>query len=80
MGPRLGGGGRMHAVALGPSVELPMGPRSAVLGGGTHAGGKPGTSGGDPYGATKHWVGGRMRAVALGPSLEHPMGPRSAVR
>eukprot|EP00959_Pyramimonas_sp_CCMP1952_P279097 5835168-Pyramimonas_sp.AAC.1 len=29
----LGGGGRMRAVPPGPSVELPMGPRSAVLGG-----------------------------------------------
>eukprot|EP00959_Pyramimonas_sp_CCMP1952_P335656 7028275-Pyramimonas_sp.AAC.1 len=29
----LGGGGRTRAVPLGPSVEVPMGPRNAVLGG-----------------------------------------------
>ena len=29
-----GCGGRMRAPPLGPSVELPMGPRNAVLGGG----------------------------------------------
>eukprot|EP00959_Pyramimonas_sp_CCMP1952_P231792 4844439-Pyramimonas_sp.AAC.1 len=28
----------MRAVPLGPSVELPMGPRSAALGGGTACG------------------------------------------
>eukprot|EP00959_Pyramimonas_sp_CCMP1952_P008014 167766-Pyramimonas_sp.AAC.1 len=31
--------GRMRAVALRPSLKLPVGPRNAVLGGGTHAGG-----------------------------------------
>eukprot|EP00959_Pyramimonas_sp_CCMP1952_P223772 4678786-Pyramimonas_sp.AAC.1 len=41
-----------------------MGPRSAVFGGGTHAGG------GAPFGATKHCTGwgGRMRASVRVPS------------
>eukprot|EP00959_Pyramimonas_sp_CCMP1952_P162607 3399628-Pyramimonas_sp.AAC.1 len=55
----------MRAVPLGPSVEFPMGPRSAVISRGnagnngcvgwwlTHAGGASGTFGGFPYGATK---------------------------
>eukprot|EP00959_Pyramimonas_sp_CCMP1952_P455340 9471409-Pyramimonas_sp.AAC.1 len=64
MGPRgaaaLGGGERMRAVPLGPSMELRMGPRSAVLRVempnwvcGTHTGGPTGGFGGAPYGATK---------------------------
>eukprot|EP00959_Pyramimonas_sp_CCMP1952_P379261 7944554-Pyramimonas_sp.AAC.1 len=53
---------------MGASVELPMGPRSAVLGGldmpkwasGAHAGGPTGGFGGAPCEATKRcagWVG-----------------------
>eukprot|EP00959_Pyramimonas_sp_CCMP1952_P024626 516837-Pyramimonas_sp.AAC.1 len=53
----------------GHSVELPLGPRSAVLGGRnarskgcagwwrTHAAGATGTFGGAPYGATKRRTG-----------------------
>eukprot|EP00959_Pyramimonas_sp_CCMP1952_P065389 1365027-Pyramimonas_sp.AAC.1 len=33
-GATKGWGGRMRTRPLGPSAELPMGPRSAVLGGG----------------------------------------------
>eukprot|EP00959_Pyramimonas_sp_CCMP1952_P363222 7606307-Pyramimonas_sp.AAC.1 len=33
-----GCGRRMRAAPLGPSVELPMGPRNAVLGGGDACG------------------------------------------
>eukprot|EP00959_Pyramimonas_sp_CCMP1952_P236292 4938252-Pyramimonas_sp.AAC.1 len=59
----------MRAVPLGPSVELPMGPRSPVLGGWnarskgragwwrTHAGGATGAVGGAPSGATKGFTG-----------------------
>eukprot|EP00959_Pyramimonas_sp_CCMP1952_P342709 7179688-Pyramimonas_sp.AAC.1 len=59
----------MRAVPLGPSLELPMGPRSAVLGGRnagsegcagwwlTHSGGAGGTFGGAPYGATERCTG-----------------------
>eukprot|EP00959_Pyramimonas_sp_CCMP1952_P060627 1266292-Pyramimonas_sp.AAC.1 len=68
----------MRAVELGPSGELPMGPRSAVLGGvkmptlvcGTHAGGPTGGFGGAPYGATK-----RMRGVPNWVSRTHADGP-----
>eukprot|EP00959_Pyramimonas_sp_CCMP1952_P234121 4892193-Pyramimonas_sp.AAC.1 len=67
----------MRAVALGPSVEHPMRPRSVVLVGGvTHGGGSAGIFGGVLYGATKRCTGwrGRVRAVALGPSVEDACG------
>eukprot|EP00959_Pyramimonas_sp_CCMP1952_P063022 1317317-Pyramimonas_sp.AAC.1 len=65
----LGGGGRMRAVPLGPSVKLLIRPRSAVLGGWNagskgcagwwqaHAGGATETLGGAPYGATERCTG-----------------------
>eukprot|EP00959_Pyramimonas_sp_CCMP1952_P214017 4478144-Pyramimonas_sp.AAC.1 len=59
----------MRAVPLGPSVELPMGPRSAVL-----RGSKAGSKENAVLGG-----GGPMRAVPVGPSVELPMGPRSVV-
>eukprot|EP00959_Pyramimonas_sp_CCMP1952_P061721 1289705-Pyramimonas_sp.AAC.1 len=60
----------MRSVPRGPSVELPMGPRSATLGGGTHVDSAIEAYGGAPYGATKRCTawGRRMRAVALEPS------------
>eukprot|EP00959_Pyramimonas_sp_CCMP1952_P183724 3841642-Pyramimonas_sp.AAC.1 len=48
---------------MGASVELPMGPRSAVLSGWK----------------CEFAHGGRMRAVPLRASVELPMGPRNAV-
>eukprot|EP00959_Pyramimonas_sp_CCMP1952_P214146 4480623-Pyramimonas_sp.AAC.1 len=70
----------MRTAPRRPSVELPMGPRSAVLHGETHASCTTGTIGGAPYGATKRCTtwGRRMRIAPLGPSVELPMGPRSA--
>eukprot|EP00959_Pyramimonas_sp_CCMP1952_P072265 1509282-Pyramimonas_sp.AAC.1 len=71
----------MRAATLGPSVELPMGPRSAVLGGGTHAGCASGTVGGAPYGAAKRCTGwgSRMRAAPVGPSSKLIIRPRDIV-
>eukprot|EP00959_Pyramimonas_sp_CCMP1952_P102655 2147071-Pyramimonas_sp.AAC.1 len=60
----------MRGQPLGPSVELPMGPRSIVLGGETHARAATGAVGGAPYRATKLCTGRgpRMREQPLGPS------------
>eukprot|EP00959_Pyramimonas_sp_CCMP1952_P397508 8329422-Pyramimonas_sp.AAC.1 len=68
----------MRTLPLEPSVELPMGPRNAVLGGGD-ACGSTGAFGGAPYGATKRCPGcrWRMRSLPLEPSVELPMGPRT---
>eukprot|EP00959_Pyramimonas_sp_CCMP1952_P326864 6842289-Pyramimonas_sp.AAC.1 len=56
--------GRMRTLPLGASVELPMGPRSAVMGvkmqhwvSGTRADGGSEAFGGAPYGATKRFTG-----------------------
>eukprot|EP00959_Pyramimonas_sp_CCMP1952_P026977 566469-Pyramimonas_sp.AAC.1 len=62
----------MQTPPLRPSVELPMGPRSALLGWGAAC-------------EHRHWgheapyyVEGRsMRAVPLGPSVGLPKGPRT---
>eukprot|EP00959_Pyramimonas_sp_CCMP1952_P105617 2208390-Pyramimonas_sp.AAC.1 len=76
----------MRTAALGPSVDLLLGPRDAVLGGqkyevkcfGAHADGPTGGFRGASLGATKrcHEYAGRMRAAALGPSAGLRRGPR----
>eukprot|EP00959_Pyramimonas_sp_CCMP1952_P412382 8641836-Pyramimonas_sp.AAC.1 len=64
----------MRTPPLEPSVELPMGQRSAALGGGNSCGQclwgvlRCSFLWGDE---TLHWFGKRMRA--LGPSVELPM-------
>eukprot|EP00959_Pyramimonas_sp_CCMP1952_P004957 103865-Pyramimonas_sp.AAC.1 len=72
----------MRAVPLGPSVELPIGPRK----GGTHAGGAPvpSVATGAPYEARKRCAGcggGAHTGGATGVSLwsSQSMEPRSAV-
>eukprot|EP00959_Pyramimonas_sp_CCMP1952_P444298 9302240-Pyramimonas_sp.AAC.1 len=70
----------MRTATLGPSVQLPLRPRNAVVGGGPHADCANGTFGGAPSGATKRCAGCGcpMRTAPLGPSVELPLGPRSA--
>eukprot|EP00959_Pyramimonas_sp_CCMP1952_P449934 9420770-Pyramimonas_sp.AAC.1 len=65
---------------LGPCVELPMGPRNAVLGMADVA--TPiGALGGGPSGATKRCIGcgGRMCPPPLGRWVGFRMGPRNVV-
>eukprot|EP00959_Pyramimonas_sp_CCMP1952_P147960 3096534-Pyramimonas_sp.AAC.1 len=63
----------------GPWVELPLGPRTAVLGVADACGHANSALGGAPYGATRRYTeyGGRMWPPLLGPEVELPMGPRS---
>eukprot|EP00959_Pyramimonas_sp_CCMP1952_P084307 1763410-Pyramimonas_sp.AAC.1 len=51
-----GCGGRMRYPPLGPSVELPMGPRRAALCVADACGTPTGAFGGAPYGATKRFT------------------------
>eukprot|EP00959_Pyramimonas_sp_CCMP1952_P408027 8551019-Pyramimonas_sp.AAC.1 len=66
----------------GPSVELPTGPRSAVLSGGRMWTPPVAFDGAPPYGATKRCFGRgrRMRTPPLRPLVESPMGSRRSVR
>eukprot|EP00959_Pyramimonas_sp_CCMP1952_P260877 5454931-Pyramimonas_sp.AAC.1 len=52
----------MRTPPLGPSVELFIGPRSAVLGGGTHASTAAGVLSGTPYGDMKRCAGQETHA------------------
>ena len=61
-------GDRMRTTALGRSVELPMGPRNAALGGGERMRCR--------HADCADECGDRIRTAALGPSVELPMGPR----
>eukprot|EP00959_Pyramimonas_sp_CCMP1952_P233334 4875966-Pyramimonas_sp.AAC.1 len=62
---RIGCAGRMWALPLGASVELPMGAtkrctgcvKMSNCGCGTHAGGLTGGFGGAPHGAAKRCIG-----------------------
>eukprot|EP00959_Pyramimonas_sp_CCMP1952_P452007 9463832-Pyramimonas_sp.AAC.1 len=65
----------------GPSVQLPMRPRSAVLGGGNAREHRHWGLRWRSYGAMKRCTerGRRIHVHPQGPAVEFPMGPRSAV-
>eukprot|EP00959_Pyramimonas_sp_CCMP1952_P090977 1904678-Pyramimonas_sp.AAC.1 len=80
----------MRAASVGPSVKLPMGPRSVSRvcrheWRGAHAGCAIGASGAAPNGATtcvrggcKNRRRGCVRSATLGSAMQLPMGPRNA--
>ena len=82
------GGHSMRTLPLGPSVEIPMGPRTVRRvcrnGAGTACG--PSSWGlrlsslwdQEPCEGAPKGGGHRMRALPMGPSLELPLGPRGA--